>query len=132
MLIKDDNGTTVVNETVPVRPGEKLDESFGPLEPSSDYTATITPISNGTEGKPREEEFRTGELVSALVRDGFRVTNGDNVFRPTLVDRRRTCSWHRRRHRNCRSQTGRRKDQVALLRFRTVSIFERRGLFTGC
>lgn len=69
----------MVDETVPVTPGEKFDESFGPLEPSSNYTATITPVSNGTEGKPREEEFRTGEFVAALDPDRFRMANGDKT-----------------------------------------------------
>lgn len=67
-MIKDENGTAVVNETVPVTPGEKFDESFGPLEPNTEYTATITPFTEeGTEGKPREEEFTTGELVVVVV-----------------------------------------------------------------
>ena len=66
-----------MNETAPVTPGEKFEESFGPLEPSTDYMATITPVSNGTEGKPREEQFTTGELVAALVPcDPSGTTNG--------------------------------------------------------
>ena len=75
-MIKDENGTTVVNETVPVTPGEKFDESFGPLEPSTDYTATITPLTRPTEGKPREEEFTTGEsVVEAQACDPSGTTN---------------------------------------------------------
>ena len=89
VLIKDDDGTTVVNETVPVTPGEKFDESFGPLEPSTHYTATVTPLSNGTEGMPREEEFTTGELAAALVPVMCRAppTAMNNVFRSAIADR---------------------------------------------
>lgn len=49
----------MVDETVPVTPGEKFDETY-PMEANKTYTATVTPVSNGTEGKPVEKEFTTG------------------------------------------------------------------------
>ena len=64
VVVQDRDGNVVINETRPKERDEDFDETFGSLEPFTDYI--IATHKNGTEGSPRIEEFRTGRIGACI------------------------------------------------------------------
>ena len=58
--IVNTTGNTVVNETDPTSPGEKFNETYGPLVPKEKYTIAVVPKVDGIQGIPRYFNITTG------------------------------------------------------------------------